>query len=90
MVLKTLAKSVREYKRPSVLTPVFMTLEVALECFIPLVMARLLDSLYGDNMRPVIKFGVILLAMAMVSLVCGTAAGRCLRNVTAPGRLPPI
>ena len=76
MVLKTLAKSVREYKRPSVLTPVFMTLEVALECFIPLVMARLLDSLYGDNMRPVIKFGVILLAMAMVSLVCGTAAGR--------------
>lgn len=75
MVLKTLSKSVREYKLPSVLTPLFMVGEVLLECLIPLVMSRLIDTLHGDSMKPIVKLGIILIAMAMVSLLCGTLSG---------------
>ena len=76
MILKTLSGCIREYKTPAILTPVFMLCEVLLECLIPLVMSRLINTLYGGNMRPVVKIGLILIAMAMVSLVCGITAGR--------------
>ena len=75
MVVKTLSRSIRQYKLPSVLTPLFMTGEVLLECLIPLVMARLLDTFYGNSIAPIIKLGLILVAMAMVSLLCGTLSG---------------
>ncbi len=76
MVIKTLSRSIREYKLQSALTPLFMVGEVVLECFIPLIMAHLIDSIEAKAMTPVVRFGVILLGMAAVSLLCGTLSGR--------------
>ena len=43
-MIKTLAKSIREYKQPMILTPVFVTLEVLMEVIMPLLMADLIDK----------------------------------------------
>ena len=75
MVIKTLAKSIKGYRLPSALTPLFMAGEVLIECLIPLVMAQLIDKLYGGAMPQIIKLGVILICMAMASLLCGTLSG---------------
>lgn len=76
MVFKTLSKSVREYKASAVLTSLFMVGEVMLECLIPLVMAQLINGLGGPSMSPVVKFGCVLIGMAMTSLLCGVLSGR--------------
>ncbi|MDO4619538.1 MAG: ABC transporter ATP-binding protein [Lachnospiraceae bacterium] len=75
-MIKTLLKSVREYKKASLLTPFFMMLEVLLETILPLVMAMLIDRLGSGSMGPVLRYGSILVVMAMLSLLCGAMSGR--------------
>ncbi len=78
--MKCLLKSVREYKKPSILAPIFIALEVIVECIIPYVMTLLLgkintvptDALMGE----VLKFGGLLIFLALLSLCCGALAGR--------------
>ena len=68
-MIKTLAKSVREYKKPSILTAVFVSLEVVLECLIPFVIARLVNQLKaGCALGTIVQYGIVLIAMAGVSL----------------------
>ncbi len=76
-MLKTLAKCIREYKLVSILSPVFVTLEVILECLMPFIIADLLNELQADviEMRRIIYYGCILIAMAFLSLVFGALAG---------------
>ncbi len=78
--LKTVSKSIREYKKPSILAPLFVAMEVVLECFIPYVMTLLLGELKtaesSQLMRIVLKYGLILLAIAVVSLTFGALSGR--------------
>ncbi len=75
-MIKKLAKSVREYKRPTVLTLVFIVLEAIIECIIPFVTARLVNNIQnGVEMGFVIRTGAILLVMAIASLACGGLAG---------------
>ena len=75
-MIKTLLKSVRQYKKESILTPVFVSLEVALECLLPLVMAELIDRMTGEAMGPILKLGVALVIMAMFSLLFGVLSGK--------------
>ena len=81
-MLKTLLKSVREFKKPAVITPMFMTLEALCECLIPFFMAELITAISAPNvqsdvaMQLVLKYGAILLALAVVSLTSGFMAGR--------------
>ena len=75
-MLKTLSKSIREYKKASLLTPTYVALEVVLECIIPLIMARLIDEMTGESLNPVFKYGGILIIMAFLSLAFGTLSGR--------------
>ena len=75
MVIKTIGKSVREYKLPSILTPAFIVVEVVMETVIPMIMAILIDN-FDKGMEPIIKYGLILVAMAVVSLVCGIFGGK--------------
>lgn len=75
-MIKTLLKSLREYVTSSILTPVYVTLEVILECIIPLVMASLIDHMTGDSMTPIIKYGVALVIMALLSLLFGVLSAR--------------
>ncbi len=70
-MLKTLLKSVREYKTPSVLSPIFISCEVALECIIPLVMAKLIDSMTSPTMEPILKYSILLIGLAVLSLCAG-------------------
>ena len=52
-MVKTLLKSVRQYKRASIETPVFVAMEVVLECTIPLIMSKLIDDMTGTSMTPI-------------------------------------
>lgn len=75
-IVKTLMHSVRDYKKASILTPVFVAGEVLLECILPFVMAELIDDLSGNSISPILRYGVVLLVLAMCSLVCGFLSGR--------------
>ena len=75
MVIKTIGKSVKEYKLPSILTPAFIVVEVVMETVIPMIMAILIDN-FDKGMEPIIKYGLILVAMAVVSLVSGILGGK--------------
>lgn len=74
-MLKTLLRSVREYKKMSILSPIAVAIEVFIEMFIPYLMGILIDNgIMKGNMTEVARLGFILLAMTIVSLVCGAAA----------------
>ena len=75
-MIKTLLKSVREYKTASLLTPLFITAEVVIECIIPFITAMLVSNIEnGCDMDVIIKYGLLLIALAIVSLCCGALAG---------------
>ena len=75
-MLSTLLKSVREYKRHSILAPVFITAEVIIECFIPFITAKLVNQIQSDcDMRTIVKYGLLLVLLAVLSLACGALAG---------------
>ncbi len=73
-MIKTLSKSIREYKKPSLLSPLFVALEVVFECIIPLVMANMIDHMNGSSMTPILQDGFILIVLSMASLFCGRLA----------------
>ena len=75
-MVKKLLKSVREYKTSSILTPIFVILEVILEIAIPLLMAQLIDDgIYKGEMNVVYKIGIELILCALLSLVFGALSG---------------
>lgn len=74
--IRILMGRLREYRRASLLTPLFIVGEVALECLLPLIMATLVDRLGGEELGPVLRIGLALVAMAMASLACGVLAAR--------------
>ena len=76
MVLKTLMKSIRQYKKQSIASPVFVSIEVIMECILPLIMAKVIDSMNGNSMGPILKYGLILVIFAMISLFFGVMAGK--------------
>ena len=66
---KKLLSSVRDYKKQSVLAPILVILEVLMEVLIPLEMAKIIDvGIANGDMSYIIQRGVILVAMAMISL----------------------
>ena len=76
-MLKTLAKQIGEYKRAAILTPVFMIGEVLMEVLIPYITANLIDEgIEAANMAAVWKYGLIMLVMAFISLLCGAMSGK--------------
>ncbi|MBQ8344645.1 MAG: ABC transporter ATP-binding protein [Clostridia bacterium] len=75
-MLKTLAKSIRQYKTPSVLTPVFITVEVIIECMIPYITAMLVTEIEkGGGLPVIVQYGGVLILLAFLSLACGVLAG---------------
>lgn len=75
-MIKTLARSVREYKKPAILTPVFVSFEVIMECVIPFLIARLVNEMKdGCELGVIIRYGVVLVIMAILSLLFGAMAG---------------
>ncbi len=83
-MIKKLAKCIREYKRDTILSPVFVSLEVFMEVLIPFIMARLID--YGidrGDMSYIVRTGLILAAMALLSLLFGVLAGKAAATASA-------
>ena len=83
-MIKTLARSIREYKKASILTPLLVTVEVIMECAIPFVIAELVNQMQaGCGMDVIVKYGVSLLVMAIISLIFGGAAGATCARASA-------
>lgn len=90
-MIRTLAKSVREYKKPSILSPIFVSIEVILECLMPLVIMQFIGkinpsdsaSTEGVQMSTILIYGGILIGMALLSLASGTLSGRFAARASA-------
>ncbi len=75
-MIRLLAKSVREYKKPAILTLIFIILEVIIECLIPFITANLVNQIKaGALVIEICKIGILLVVMAICSLACGGLAG---------------
>ena len=73
---KRLLRCVREYKAPTFLTLLFITLEAVIECFIPYIAAQLINDVEnGAVMEDIVRSGLFLIALAIASLCCGGIAG---------------
>ncbi|NLY42932.1 MAG: ABC transporter ATP-binding protein [Clostridiaceae bacterium] len=75
-VIRELARSIREYKKQSIITPILISLEVVIECIIPFITATLVNEIKGGcDLSTIIKYCVILVIMAFLSLIFGGIAG---------------
>lgn len=75
-MFKELAKSIREYKKPSIATPLLVSMEVVMECLIPFVIADLVNEIKaGCTLDVILRYGGVLVVMAALSLMFGAFAG---------------
>lgn len=75
-MIKRLFGCVREYKLSSILTPIFVSVEVVIECFIPFLIAKLINHIEaGSGMEYILKYGALLIVLAFVSLFFGALSG---------------
>lgn len=75
-MIKTLMGCIREYKKPSILTPIFVSVEVIVECIIPFFIAKLINHIEdGSETRLVLLYGAALIGLAFISLFFGALAG---------------
>ncbi len=75
-MFKRLLGSVREYKRPTLLTLLFIVMEAVIECLIPFITARLINRIaLGIDMGYIVRTGCLLIGLAALSLCCGGLAG---------------
>ena len=75
-MLSVLAKSIREYKKPSLLAPLLVSGEVVMECIIPFVTANLVNQIKaGCSIGVIVQYGAVLVVMAGLSLTFGALAG---------------
>ncbi len=83
-IIRVLKKSIREYKRDSILTPIFVAFEALVECIIPMMVANLVNKMQnGCDLSVIVKYGVILIVMACFSLLFGALAGITAANASA-------
>ena len=78
-MIKTLLKSVRQYKKPSIITPIFMLIEAFCECLMPFFMSQMINDkvLTSPNaLQHILTYGGILLLLAIASLTSGALAGK--------------
>ena len=75
-MIKKLMSYIGEYKRDTLLSPISVTFEVILEVLLPMLMAKVIDNgVEAGNMNYVVKMGLLMLVVAMLSLAAGTLSG---------------
>lgn len=83
IMFKRLAGCIREYKLPTVLTLLFITGEAVIEAIIPFMTANLVNEIKaGTQMTEIVKIGLVLIALALLSLTCGGIAGFTCANAS--------
>ena len=76
-MIKTLARQIKEYKSDSIVTPIFMILEVAMEMVIPLLMASIIDDgVQAGDMKHIFVIGCYMILAAIVGLFAGVMGGK--------------
>lgn len=76
-MVKTLSKSIREYKKDSIMSVIYIIFEVIMECIIPFILANLVNGIRSNiPIGDLFKQGLILVVMAMLSLAFGILAGK--------------
>ena len=76
-MIRTLAAQIKEYKKVSVMTPIFMILEVVFEMLIPFLMASIIDDgVEAGNMQHIYAVGAVMIAAAFCGLFCGVMGGK--------------
>lgn len=75
-MIKVILKSAREYTKAAIATPILVSLEVVMECIIPFITANLVNQIKdGCSLDVIIKYGAVLVVMAVLSLIFGGFAG---------------
>ena len=75
-MIKKLASQVKEYKKNSILAPIFVTFEVLMDVLIPMAMAAIIDNgLNKNDVNYVIRVGIMMIVMALLSLFFGMISG---------------
>ncbi|MGN8912909.1 ABC transporter ATP-binding protein [Anaerofustis butyriciformans] len=83
-MLKTLMGSIREFKKDSFLAPFYVIIEVLMEVLIPFYMADIIDiGIANGNLNYIIKLGLFLFFLAIISLITGTLAGKYAAKASA-------
>jgi len=83
-MIKNLVSCVGKYKRDSLLSPVFVTLEVVMEVIIPYLMAFIIDDgIKAGNLNTILKYGLILVVAAVISLAFGALSGSFAANASS-------
>lgn len=83
-MVKKLASFIKEYKKDSILTPIFVILEVVMEVIIPLLMARIIDvGIQNGDVNYILEMGIALILSAILSLVFGMLSGRFAAKASA-------
>ena len=83
-MIKTLIKSIKEYKKQTILTPVFVSIETIIEVLIPFFMAYLIDTGINKNdEKTILVVGILLCIAAIISLVFGILSGRSAAKASA-------
>ena len=83
-MIKTLMGCVREYKKTTILTPIFVSVEVVMECIIPFFIAKLINRIEnGADMKMILAYGGMLVLLAFVSLFFGALAGSTCATASA-------
>ncbi len=81
---KRLLQCVREYKRPTVTTLLLMVVEAVIECLIPFITANLVNQIRaGTDLTTILRTGLLLIGMALVSLTCGGLGGATCARASA-------
>ena len=76
-MIRKLLRSVREFKASSIKAPLYISLEVVMECIIPLIMANMIDKgINGGSMPVILKMGLLLFLCSVASLIFGVLSGR--------------
>ena len=75
-MFKTFVDKIGEFKKETIMTPLFMVGEVLMECIIPVTMAALIDHMHTGDLSVVIYYGAILIVLACVSLFCGATCAK--------------
>ena len=83
-MLKKLASYIKEYKKDTILTPIFVVLEVVMEVIIPLLMARIIDvGIQNGDIHYILEMGILLIVSAILSLTFGMLSGRFAAKASA-------
>ena len=82
-MIKTLLKSVREFKQDSILTPLLVGLEVIIDCLIPYTISLLVNEIKaGCGLGTIVRYGIAIVIMAVLAMLTGWGSGVCCANAS--------